>query len=147
MFIAAAQAVLLTAVLPALSGGEDCLPAGGTPPAAIKDPTADGGIHVESLRLSANGYMIDFRYKVLDPEKAAALASREQKPYLIDEASGARFLVPHTPKVGSLRQTGQQLVAGKTYWMLFSNPGKFVKSGNIVTVVIGDFRAEKLKVE
>ena len=108
---------------------------------------AQWGIQIESLRLSAGGHMIDFRYRVLDPEKAAALAKRENKPCLIDEATGATFVVPRTPKIGPLRQTAQRLTAGKVYWMFFSNPGKFIKLGAKVTVVIGDFRAEHLEVQ
>jgi hypothetical protein len=138
--------IVMLSVLPAPCGAGDCQPGPEVQQTPAQSLANDWGIQVESLRLSANGYMIDFRYKVVDPKKALALASREFKPYLIDEASGAKFLVPKTPKVGPLRQTAQNLSAGKTYWMLFSNPGKFVKTGNKVTVVIGDFRVEHMKI-
>ena len=55
------------------------------------------GIQVEGIRLSAAGYMLDFRYRVLDPEKAAALFDRKTKPYLIDQESGAKFMIPPYP--------------------------------------------------
>ena len=35
------------------------------------------GIEVNSLRLSANGHMLDFRYRVLDPAKAYARAEAQ----------------------------------------------------------------------
>ena len=105
------------------------------------------GIKVESMRLSSAGYMLDFRYRILDPQKAAPLLSRQVKPYLVDQESGSKLIVPAPPKVGSLRQKSYQPIPGKIYFVLFSNPGRLVKSGNKVTVVIGDFRAEDLIVE
>ena len=105
------------------------------------------GMQVSSLHLSANGYMVDFRYKVVDPEKAATLGDPKAKPYLVDQATGAKLVVPRSPKVGPLRQSATQLAAGKIYFALFSNPGKLVQKGNKVTVVIGDFKAENLVVE
>ena len=104
------------------------------------------GIQPITIRLSANGYMLDFRYKVTDAEKAAPLFSREVKPYLLDQASGAVFGVPSGPKVGSLRQT-RPPVAGKNYFIIFANPGNYVKLGNKVTIVIGDLKVENLTVE
>ena len=105
------------------------------------------GVEVQSLRLTAGGYMLDFRYKVTDPEAAKPLLNRQVKPFLIDHASGGKFLVPDSPKVGALRQSTREPVAGKHYFMFFANPGKFLKPGSTVTVVIGDFRAENLMVE
>ena len=105
------------------------------------------GIQISSLRLSANGNIVDFRYKVLDPDKAAELGDPEAKPFLVDQASGAKLLVPKTPKIGPLRQTAQKPEAGKIYFMLFSNPGKLVKLGSKVTLTVGDFHTENLAVE
>ena len=105
------------------------------------------GIKILSIRQSANGYMLDFRYRVINPDKASLLLSRKEKPYLIDQASGARFMVPSAPKVGPLRQTAIKPIADRNYFILFANPGKYVKPGNKVTVVIGEFRAQNLVVE
>jgi hypothetical protein len=105
------------------------------------------GIQVTSLHLSANGYMVDFRYKVVDPEKAATLGDPKAKPYLLDQATGAKLVVPKSPKVGPLRQSAENLTAGKVYFTLFSNRNKAVKAGSKVTVVVGDFRAENLVVQ
>jgi hypothetical protein len=90
--------------------------------------------------------MLDFRYRVLDAEKAAPLFDRKQKAYLIDQATGAKFLVPESPKVGAMRTT-RPPKQDKNYFIIFVNPGRYVKQGNKVTVVIGDFRAENLIVE
>jgi hypothetical protein len=105
------------------------------------------GIRPESLRLSAAGHMLDFRYRVTDPKKAIKIM-KDPNPttYLLDQASKVKLAVPSTPKIGSLRQTDMDPKAGRIYFSLFSNPGGLVKAGNKVTVVIGEFRAENLVV-
>ena len=112
----------------------------------IYDVEKTWGIRIEGIRLSAADYMLDFRYRVIDPVKAAPLFNRKTKPYLIDQESGAKFMVPSPPKVGPLR-TSDPPQADRTYFIMFGNPGKYVKKGNKVTVVIGDFRLEDLIVE
>ena len=105
------------------------------------------GVQTEGLRLSAAGYMLDFRFRVLDPNKAVPLLDRANKPYLLDPQSGAKLIVPAPPKVGSLRQKSRAPKRDKVYFVMFSNPGRFIKSGQKVTVVIGDFKAENLVVQ
>ncbi len=102
------------------------------------------GIQITAFRLSGNGNIIDFRYRVTDPEKALVLADPKAKPLLIDQDTGARLHVPSMPKVGQLRGTGEKLVAGKVYITLFTNPGKAAKKGDKLTLTVGDFRAENL---
>jgi hypothetical protein len=105
------------------------------------------GIEIVGVRLSAAGYMIDFRYKVLDPDKAAPIAKKENKPCLIDQASHAKLLVPSMPKIGALRQTATKLIPGCVYGAMFANPAQTVKVGSKVTVVIGDFKVADLVVQ
>ena len=106
------------------------------------------GIRTEGLRLSAAGYMLDFRYRVIDPAKAAPLLDRKVRPYLLDEASGAQLGVPDTAKLGQLRTTGRnKVVRDQDYFILFANPGRFVKAGSKMTMVMGDLRLENLTVE
>ena len=112
---------------------------------AAKELEAKWGIQITALRISAAGNVIDFRYRVTDSDKASALGNSKLKPALIDKATGKSLFVPNT-KAGQMRSTGQKLAAGKTYTALFTNPGKLVKSGSKVTIVIGDFRAEDLTV-
>ncbi|MFB3903560.1 MAG: hypothetical protein ACE15E_08910 [Acidobacteriota bacterium] len=104
------------------------------------------GIEVVSLRLTANSHMLDFRYRVLDKEKAAPLFDRDKKPYLIHENTGKSLTVPAPAKIGPLRNSDPPK-QDRIYWMFFGNAGKLIKKGDFVTVVIGDFRAEKLLVE
>lgn len=107
---------------------------------------ATWGVEVASIRLTANRHMIDYRYKVLDAEKAADLFKRQVKPQLIHQETGRVLAVPDTAKVGPLRNsnTPQQ---GKVYWMFFGNAEGLVQAGDMVTVVIGDFVVADLVVE
>lgn len=91
--------------------------------------------------------MVDFRYRVINPAKAAILTKAALKPSLIDETSGAKLIVPSSPKVGQLRQTVDRPVAGKIYFMLFENTRHHVKSGDKVIIEVGDFRTDNLVVE
>lgn len=104
------------------------------------------GIKILSVRLSAKGSIVDFRYKLVDPQKARPLFDRKVNPYLLDSASGTRLVVPTAPKVGALRTT-KNPVAGRHYFLLFGNPGGIVKKGSKVSVVVGDLKSEELVVE
>jgi hypothetical protein len=104
------------------------------------------GIKVESTRLSAGGYMIDFRYRVLDPEKAKPLLDGGIHPTLKVPASGAVFGVPSPPKVGQLRNV-RDVKKDKVYFIFFANPGQYIKPGEKVNVIIGDCVIENLTVE
>jgi hypothetical protein len=104
------------------------------------------GITILGIRLTANGYLLDFRYRVNDPDKASPLFSRQLKPFLVDQATGAKFFVPNPPKVGSLRAT-RKPEANRNYFILFANPAGYVKKGNKVKVIVGDFKAEDLIVK
>jgi len=107
---------------------------------------ADFGIKVEAVRLSAADVIVEFRYRVQDPIKAARIINRKVHPFLLDQVTGARFDVPRAPKVGTLRHMGSNLMAGRTYNILFANPGRYVKRGNMITITIGDLRLENLVV-
>lgn len=104
------------------------------------------GIEPVSLRLTAAGYMVDFRYRVTDPKKAEPFFYARSKPVLIDQASGKKLSVPVAPKVGALRQKTNKPEVSRIYFVLFGNSG-VVKAGNKVTLIIGDIRIEDLTVE
>ena len=117
------------------------------PAPTLSDPLVDRwGIEIEGLRRTSGGYMLDFRFRVLDTAKAAPLFVRATKPYLLDPVSGVMFQVPNPPKTGPLR-TSNPPKEGVVYWMFFANPGRYLEPGASVTVVIGDFQAENLIVE
>lgn len=91
--------------------------------------------------------MIDLRFKVIEPEKAKPIFDYKLKPYLIDTRTGARFLVPDSPKIGSLRQVPEFPESKKNYFILFANPGRYLKKGDKVSLVIGDFRIDDIIIE
>jgi hypothetical protein len=102
-----------------------------------------GELHV---KVAESGSLIRFNYRVLDPEKAAALNDKKAEPMLFDAQAGVKLAVPQMEKVGKLRQSSTPK-AGMTYWMAFSNPTQAVRRGHRVDVVIGSFRADNLIVE
>jgi hypothetical protein len=104
------------------------------------------GVDDLRVRSISSGSSLEFRYRVVDAQKATMLTDKRAKPYLIDQKTGNRLAVPTMEKIGELRQTAAP-EAGREYWMIFSNPGKLVKPGERVDVVIGAFRASSLTVE
>lgn len=103
------------------------------------------GVEILFLRETAAGYMLEFRYKVLDPVKAAPLFVRKTKPVLMHVRTGRQLTVPVPAKTGALRNSDTPL-ADHTYWMFFANPNKLVKPGDLVNLQIGDFAVEGIVV-
>jgi hypothetical protein len=99
------------------------------------------------VRQTSAGYMLDIRYRVFDKEKARPLFSRQLRPFIIEESSGVKYGVPASPKVGFLRQAPQHVKENKQYFLMIANPGQRIKTGDKLTLVIGDFRVEHLTVE
>ena len=104
------------------------------------------GIEILYVRQTAAGYMLEFRYKVLDAEKAKALFNRKTKPVLIHDRTGAQLIVPTPAKTGALRNSNTPL-DDHIYWMFFANPGRLVQPGERVGIQIGEFLVEKLVVQ
>lgn len=103
------------------------------------------GVELLFVRETSAGYMLEFRYKVLDANKAKPLFERQTKPMLTHVKTGARLIVPTPAKTGALRNSNMPK-AGKVYWMFFANPGKLVKPGERVNIDIGEFHANGLVV-
>jgi hypothetical protein len=104
------------------------------------------GVDSLKVKYTESGEILRFSYRIVDPDKAAALNDKKVEPSLIDPQAGVKLSVPQMEKVGKLRQSSTP-IAGQSYWMAFSNSGRRVKPGHRVTVEIGHFRAEGLVVE
>jgi len=104
------------------------------------------GVDIVGVKPVSSGYMLAFRYRILDPEKAKMLNDMKSKAYIIDEASGIRLAVPAMENIGELR-SGSAPIANRTYFMIFGNPGKVVKSGSLISVVAGNFQVNGLVVD
>ena len=105
------------------------------------DPSAIArrwGVEITSMRLASSGYMLEFRYRILDASKAQPLFDRGTRPVLRDEATGLQTVVPNPPTTGSLRSSNDAK-AGRTYFMFFANPSRSIKARDTVTVTIGEF--------
>jgi len=121
-----------------------------TPETQVTNTEEKWGIRVVALRSTMAGMMIDFRYKVIDAKKAAPLLDIKKQAYLLVEGTGAKLGVPHSIKIGALRQTTHpnKIKEGFDYFVLFGNPGgKLAKPGDKVAVVIGDFKTEHLVIQ
>jgi len=132
---------LLALLAASIAGAQ---PADPGPSPAPATPEQQWGIQIVALRMSAAGHMLDFRYKVVDADKAKPLSARQTKPYL--ESRGKQFPLFNAPRVGPLRSTYQP-EAGKVYGMMFVNSYQILKPGDKVSVVIGDFRADEVTIE
>jgi hypothetical protein len=118
--------------------------------AATEAPALRGedrsGVEAVSLRRTVAGQMLDFRFRVVDPEKAAPVLSRSTPAYLVHQATGAKLEIPET-KMGKMRQNTMKPEKGRTYFMLFNAAGRGVSPGDKVTVVVGEHRFENLTVQ
>ena len=104
------------------------------------------GVKFLSVNLTAAGYLVKFKYKILDPQNARGMVQRKlsPNPYVVVEKSGAILKVPFSAKLGSLRssvRTANQMQIGKNYFTLFANPGRHVNVGDQITIVFGDLKA------
>ena len=103
------------------------------------------GVDNFKVQRTASGNLIRFTYRVVDPARAKVLGDKNATPYMVGQKSRAVLHVPVMDKVGQLRQANIP-TAGKEYWMVFSNKGDVIKSGDRVNVVIGAFRVDGLMV-
>ena len=105
------------------------------------------GIGDPRVKAVESGVILQFSYRVLDPVKAKPLNDKKLAPVLESPEKRLRLVVPSMEKVGQLRQAPQNIDAGKSYWMAFSNTGRLIKPGDRVDIVIGNFHARGLLVE
>ena len=139
-------------------------PAPVKPPVPTRPGTLEGewGIRVASVGLAMAGGAVDFRYTVVDEERALLLAQGMASAYVIDQATGTKIsMTPPTTGGASsahsrarmARQGGgfppspNRLAAGRTNSLLLPNPAGILKSGSFVTVVVGDIQTQNVLVE
>ena len=114
--------------------------AGGRVTLAARVAGAPPGTRVRWL---LDGFPLSSDDRVLEPTRAAPLTAHKARAYLIDEASRTALAVPAMENVGELRQVARP-EERRTYYMLFGNPGRLVKRGSRVTIVVGNLRAAGL---
>ena len=106
--------------------------------AADDSPEASCGIHPLSIRSASQGYLLYFRYRVVEQEKARPLFDKKVKPYLVDQATGGRLQMPEDSKLGALRASPRNPPQnGKEYYVLFSNPARALSNENNKVLSVG----------
>jgi hypothetical protein len=104
------------------------------------------GIEISSLQVAVNGTRVALRYRVVDSARATQLTNWLYEAYLLSPR-GQRLSRPNIKTPTPLRRdSGQPPRADKVYSYFFPNPAHTVKSGDKVTLVIGDLRARDLVV-
>jgi hypothetical protein len=108
---------------------------------AAADLAQRSGVRIVRVAVSGGGGLVDLRYQVVDPDKAAALHASATPPALVDERTGvvvSRLFMGHA-------HSGE-LKAAVTYYLVFENPGNIVGRGGKVTVLLGDAQVEHVAV-
>jgi hypothetical protein len=134
------------AAQPAVAGTPTRLPPVMIPRRAAMYYESAWGVDSLKVKAAESGELIRFTYRVLDPAKSAMLNDKKFEPSLIFPGGHVKLTIPALENVGELRQSSTP-IAGKSYWMAFSNPSRTVKRGDRVDIEIGQFRAEGLVVE
>ncbi len=115
----------------------------GTTLVTAKGMAARHGIDVTLIGVTAAGGLVDFRYQVVDPDKATPVVhDLDLFPKLIEERTGAMLAMrslPHNHK--------RELEFGGTYFFLLPNAHNALHPGSRVTLVIGDARLEHIVVK
>jgi hypothetical protein len=96
------------------------------------------GIRLTLVGVTAAGGMVDVRYRVVDPLKAAKLIDPNEGGIMpmIYVGNGDIMLMP------DMHMREQKLVAGRVYFTLIPNTQNVVKRGTVVTVVFGNVAVE-----
>jgi hypothetical protein len=95
------------------------------------------GVHVYLLAITAHGGFIDFRLLVTDPAKAARIFEDDKNlPLLIVERTGTVL------KSALQKSATLQFETGRAYGSLYPNSRGELKTGDMVSVVIGDLKLE-----
>jgi hypothetical protein len=91
------------------------------------------GIRFTYLALSANGGLVDLRYRVVDAEKAKNFGhDRETAPMLVAEDSGK------TLETTIMGFHNHRVEPSHVYYVLYRNTGNAIRPGEKVTIAIGD---------
>jgi hypothetical protein len=112
----------------------------GTTLVSTEGMAARYGIDVNLIGVTAAGGLIEFRYQVVDPDKADPIIhDADLSPIMVVEDTGVT-LVLRPPA----HHHNTQLQLGATYFFLIANAHTAIHEGSLVTLVIGDARLEHI---
>ena len=117
-------------------------PAAATPQAARSAPQlpapsvleTQAGIQVTQVGLTAQGGLVDVRFKVLDAAKARALLSKPDNVPMLMAGDKPPLMPPHHALKGARFSKGQ------VFFILYPNVRRAVEAGTPVTVAMGPVR-------
>ena len=96
------------------------------------------GINVNLIGVMAAGGLIEFRYQVVDPDKAGRMIHDVNLlPIVVVEETGATMVISRPHQAADLQ-------LGGTYFFLFANAHNAIHAGSQVTLVMGDARLEHI---
>ena len=130
------------------SAGPRAGPRAASPPAWQRPAVSASGLAERSgvrlirVAVTGGGGLLDLRYQVIDPNKAAAVHEARTPPAIIDEHTGLvlnRLLMGHAHH--------GQLKAAVSYYLIFENTGNWVRRGSEVTVLLGNAQVEHVVVK
>jgi hypothetical protein len=99
------------------------------------------GVWIVGVAVIAGGGMVDLRYQVVDPDKSVIVHDDEYPPGLLIESTGQ---VVNTPYHDHSAFESHQ---GVIYHEMIMNPGGVLKTGDEITVMIGQTRLEHVIVQ
>ena len=111
------------------------------PVVAAGDLGDRSGVQITRVAVTGNGGLVDLRFKVVDPNRANAVHDERTPPAVVDESSG---LVVHQLLMNHAHSGAFQ--TGVTYYLVFENPGNWVRRGGKVTVLLGNAQVEHVTV-
>jgi hypothetical protein len=95
------------------------------------------GVRFSLLAVTADGGMIELRYRVIDEGKAANFGHyTETAPLLIAEDTGEMV------DVTIMGLHNHRVEPGRQYYVLYRNTGGAIGSGRPVTIALGDLKLE-----
>jgi hypothetical protein len=130
------------AVIAFVGSDRDATPA--TLPAQLSQSAFEeaAGVRVVRVAVTGGGGLVDLRYQIVDPDKAAAIHASATPPKLIDERTGKAVdrLWMHHGASGTPR-------AGQSYFLLFVDGKRVLASGSSVSVVLAGARLDHVLVQ
>jgi hypothetical protein len=99
------------------------------------------GVRISMVAVTADGGLIDLRYTVIDPDKAALMTdSLDALPVLV--AGNGTSMAQR----GAGHRHGQNLKAGISYFLLYTNEQNAIRPGDKVMVRVGDLHLDGVPV-
>jgi hypothetical protein len=107
-------------------------------PATAEAVEAQYGIRITHIAVLADGGLIDFRFQVIDVDKAAPLFSLDKRPIMIVEKTGQVVDSLYHPPMG------HGVKAGQSQYFIYNDNRGVIKAGMSISVLLGDLRLEHI---